>query len=438
MFPTSRTLRFFDRTDVGIQIDNYFGKELEDSSSSFQSLALYGLGGVGKSCVALKYAETRRRRNDIDAMFWVSSEKEVSMRQSFTNIALKLKLPNAEPKDHDENRTLVLDWLQTTSKLQYHPCHRQYSCDAESQWLIVYDNVESLDLLLNYWPDATHGQALITTRNRNFAFDPADGGLEITTWDAETGSQFLLHLLSTDISARLTSHEITSAHKLSINLSGHALAISHMAGLMYRRSWSISEFLDLYEKMPEKVHGVSGNRSINAIWELSFKSLSDESRTILGIMAFLAPDSIPQALFEVSDPACLPESLKFCVDPFMFSEHIETLLTVTLVKRDREQRAYSIHRLVQSSFKHFMTAEQRQQCFNDASILVASAFPRKDTEFAQLYHMWKPCSLYLQHVLSLRDFFREELASNARFAALKLYCELNNACQRSVVLCFDL
>jgi hypothetical protein len=203
-----------------------------------------------------------------------------------------------------------------------------------------------------------------------------------------------------------------------------------MAGLIYRRSWSISEFMEMYKKMPDKVHGVSGNSSINALWEFSFKSLSNESRTILGVMAFLSPDNIPETLFEAREQGSLQHSLKFCTDPFTFSEHIEALLTLALVKRSREQRAYSIHRLVQASFKFYMTPEERQQGFNDATILLASSFPRKDAQSAQLYQRWKACSLYLPHVLSLTDCFREEIKANPNFSVLPLYCELNNTCSR--------
>jgi hypothetical protein len=141
-------------------------------------------------------------------------------------------------------------------------------------------------------------------------------------------------------------------------------------------------------------------------------------------MSFLAPDSIPQALFEPRDPSVLPDSLKFCADPFDF------LMTLALIKRNKEQRAFSVHRLVQTSFKYFMTPEDRQKSFNDAKRLVSTAFPRKDSEFAQMYQLWKPCSLYLPHVLSLRDSFREEKKANSKFSALMLYCDLNNASQR--------
>ncbi|KAI1313744.1 NB-ARC and TPR domain protein [Xylaria venustula] len=417
IYPTSRTTRFFDRTEDIIQMDRYFNNGAQNANQPFRSLALYGIGGVGKSSVALRYAESRIHRKELDAMFWIAGEKEVTIRQSFTEIAMRLKLPGAQPRDHDQNRTLVLDWLQNT----------------ECKWLLVFDNVESDDLLATYWPTASRGQAVVTTRNHNFAFYPADGGLEITEWNTEKGSRFLVHLLSTDISNQLTEEEAQSALELSSNLSGHALALSLMAGLIHRRSWSIEEFVGIYKRQPQKVHGIFGNNSINALWDMSFRSLNEKASAILGVLAFLSPDNIPQALFEPKSPKAFPDSLEFCNDPFDFSDEMETLMTLALVKRNKEQRTFSIHRLVQASFRHFISRERLQKSFNDATLLVSAAFPRKDTEFAQMYHLWNQCSIYLPHVLSLKDSFREQKKANSEFSALMLYCDLNNACQRYLI-----
>ncbi|KAF2790021.1 hypothetical protein K505DRAFT_365114 [Melanomma pulvis-pyrius CBS 109.77] len=203
-----------------------------------------------------------------------------------------------------------------------------------------------------------------------------------------------------------------------------------MARLIHRRSWSIAEFVEIYKQRPKIVHGISGNSSINALWDLSFKSLDDQGRAILGEMCFLSPDFIAHTLFKEHSPKRLPESLRFCADPFLFKYEIENLLTLALIKRDKETRAFSIHQIVQTSFKYFMTPQQRQQSFNDAALLVAAAFPRKDSQNAQLYRFWNTCSLHLQHVLSLRDCFPEELRDNPMFLATKSYCELNNQCQR--------
>lgn len=118
---------------------------------------------------------------------------------------------------------------------------------------------------------------------------------------------------------------------------------------------------------------------------------------------------------------------------FRVSEAIENLLTLALIKRDEESRMLSVHRLVQVPFKHFMSSAERQRSFKDATILVSQAFPRRDSDIAQLYLMWDKCSLYLQHVLSLKDCCREELAVTPGFTVPPTYCDLSNACQRQVI-----
>jgi hypothetical protein len=109
-----RTSRFFDRIDVIQKIEDHFNED--GAEQSFRSLAIHGLGGIGKSIVGLRYAENKLRRGELDALFWVHSEKLVSIKQSSTDIAPRLKLPDARQGDHDENHALVLNWLQHTRK----------------------------------------------------------------------------------------------------------------------------------------------------------------------------------------------------------------------------------------------------------------------------------------------------------------------------------
>jgi hypothetical protein len=109
----------------------------------------------------------------------------------------------------------------------------------------VYDNAEDAGLLRSHWPLASRGQILITTRNPSLAFEVADTMMEMVSWDNKTGLKFLLHLLSTDLATELKEDEATSA-QLAQKLSGHALAISAMAGLIHRQSLSITEFMDFY------------------------------------------------------------------------------------------------------------------------------------------------------------------------------------------------
>lgn len=92
-----------------------------DLTSSLRSLALYGMGGVGKSHVAMKYLEKKQVAKDFDAIFWINAENPISIQQSFTDIALRLKLPDTGRATHDENRMIVKGWLQQTGMLERIP-----------------------------------------------------------------------------------------------------------------------------------------------------------------------------------------------------------------------------------------------------------------------------------------------------------------------------
>lgn len=115
ILPTKKPSRFFDRVDTFEKIDQVLGRE--GSKTSFRSIALFGLGGIGKSSIAARYIERKIEENEYDAVFWVYGEKTASLRQSFTDIAMRLKLPGAQLNLHDDNLILVQNWFQSTGKL---------------------------------------------------------------------------------------------------------------------------------------------------------------------------------------------------------------------------------------------------------------------------------------------------------------------------------
>lgn len=116
MMPQTRTTRFFDRVDVFEKLDQSLGPA---AGTSFQSVALHGLGGVGKSTIATNYVEKKFNEKEYNVVLWARAENRSSLRQSFTDIAMRLKLPEAKPQLHDENLVLVQDWFQSTGKSKF-------------------------------------------------------------------------------------------------------------------------------------------------------------------------------------------------------------------------------------------------------------------------------------------------------------------------------
>ncbi|KAF2963290.1 hypothetical protein GQX73_g10280 [Xylaria multiplex] len=426
MRPHTHTTRMFDRVDVFLQLDDLLDRK---TGSALCSVAMHGLGGIGKSTIASSYLERKYNENIYDICLWVRGETELSLQQSFTEIALRMKLPGARHQQHDENLVLVQDWLQSTGALR-HLIIKGYESNAHLvyKWLIVYDNVEDAETIMPYWLRSIPGKAIITTRNRSLAFEPASFGLEVTSWDGQMGCQFLFFLLRNSV-ARDTEAEEHSALALSQRLSGHALALQHMATLIHSGRFSIEEFMTMYLSDPRRAHA---SDELTALWDFSFRSLDKESFALLGVLSFLMPDQIPQEIFEHRESNQLPEGLKFCSDNFSLSAAISKLLKLALIKRDRDMRILSIHRVVQAQFKGFLSTQQRWNNFYRTVDLVRHVFPRENTTAGQLYDVWEACNTYAPHVINLKDCFNEEHAG-ANSKTLKVtssFCELLADCGR--------
>ena len=111
--PFSQNEHFYGREDVLKKIQSHLDWR---GSERLRTFTIYGRRGVGKTQVALEYAH--RNPSKFDAIFWIQCETSASLRQSFTNMALKLDLHGAnESGHHEENLFLVHEWLKKTGML---------------------------------------------------------------------------------------------------------------------------------------------------------------------------------------------------------------------------------------------------------------------------------------------------------------------------------
>jgi hypothetical protein len=114
-----------------------------------QAQALHGLGGVGKTQLALEYAH--RHAGDNDVVWWVAAEQPAAIPGQLVVLARRLGIPEAA--DQAETIAVLYDELR-----------------GRDRWLLVFDNAEDPADLRPWWPPES-GRVLVTSRN------PAWGGL---------------------------------------------------------------------------------------------------------------------------------------------------------------------------------------------------------------------------------------------------------------------
>jgi len=112
ILPDSRTLYFEGRDQCLLDIATYFiSGQTERNQLLIYSIC--GIGGVGKTELALRYS--KQYAEEYDARLWVRADSPESLRLGFTRIAIELGLPEAKVDgDPDHNLALVLHWFRVS------------------------------------------------------------------------------------------------------------------------------------------------------------------------------------------------------------------------------------------------------------------------------------------------------------------------------------
>ncbi|KAI1125908.1 hypothetical protein F5Y10DRAFT_294287 [Nemania abortiva] len=408
MRPSTETTPLFDREDVFLQLDNLLVQEEKSS------VAMHGLGGVGKSTIAYAYLERKYNDKVFDVCLLVRGETELSLRQSFTDIALGLKLDGAQQRRYGDNLALVQGWLKSTS----------------DKWLIVYDNVENAQTIMPYWASSAWGKAIITTRNPSLALEPAPVSLEVASLDDQMGQQFLFCLLDDFVGRRVEAKK-SLALALSRRLKGQAVALQNAAGLIREDTCTVEESMTKLLTEDRTAHGFD---EITAFWDFSFKHLDEDSLAVLGVLSFVAPDHITRDLLEPVVDGPLPDSPKVFYNLVRLSEVISMgLLSLGLIQENGDLQVISLNRVVQTQFKRFLGPEGRRTSFCHAVTLIHYAFfSRQFSGTGQLLDDWEICAKYAPHVISITDCFLEERAHDdtEAFSVPSTFHEFLTICER--------
>lgn len=158
---------------------NFTGREsvlskLADDLNSGQPATwiqtISGLGGIGKTQIALEYAYRYRFR--YDAVWWLRAEEEDTFAADYANFAKAADLPEKDAHDEQIIIDAVRSWLEQKRK-----------------WLFIFDNAREPEDILDYLPDESTGHVLITSRHQ--AWRKLGSSTNIDIWSRSESVDFL-------------------------------------------------------------------------------------------------------------------------------------------------------------------------------------------------------------------------------------------------------
>jgi tetratricopeptide (TPR) repeat protein len=334
--------------------------------------AIYGLGGVGKTQLAIEYAY--RYATDHDLVWWIPAEQPMTIPGRLAALARRLHLPDLSSLD--EQVALLFDEL-----------------GQRDRWLLMYDNATGPAALDGLHPPAGGGHLLITSRN------PAWRGMGATI-----GVTVLSRTESIAFLRRRGGLHEDAAAPLAEALGDLPLALEQAAAYLDETSTAPEEYLDLLKDRAGELFSLgapsNSEQTIATTWTLALRRAGDESpaaEQLLALCAFLSPENVPRSLL-TDHPDVLPEPLAAAArDRLGFQRALGALRRYSLVTATQE--GLDLHRLVQAITRQHLDAEQTQKWIAAALGLLTAAFPERPSD----PDMWPRSGRLLRHVLAVCD-----------------------------------
>ncbi|TVY72341.1 Transcription activator GutR [Fusarium oxysporum f. sp. cubense] len=258
---------------------------------------LQGLGGVGKTTIALEYAF--KYGGEYDFVFWIPAQTELDVLNTATALTRKLQIgaQYLETQQQPRSRAEVfLSWLQTLDK----------------PWLLIFDNVEELSTVMPIWPTNGQGHILLTSQNSKLAHF-CSSNIAVSPLDSSAGSRLFLayrtvaqNSLSQPIpSPKLSDHtdHREKAELIATELSGNPLAITAVAGLL--SSMSLEEILNTLQRyssfskiLPPGTSPtlVQYDSPFGVTWDKAQEKLDPSSRLLVQTLAMLSPTGLTEEI----------------------------------------------------------------------------------------------------------------------------------------------
>ncbi|MGN9836644.1 FxSxx-COOH system tetratricopeptide repeat protein [Nonomuraea sp. H19] len=364
----ARNAMFTGRSDLLDLLD----KKLQSGKTAVLPEALHGLGGVGKSQIAIEYCY--RHQEDYDLVWWIPSERLPIVRQAYVDLATHLELDVSEP-------TVTVPAVKEALRLG-----KPYS-----KWLLVFDNAEDVEEIQRFFPTNGPGKIIITSRSRNW-FRHANG-LEVDVFHREESRELL----------RRRGPEFTDAEadEIAERLGDLPLAIEQAAVLLAETGMPIADYLRLFDDKRAELLRMEGSALPVAVaWNISFERLRQTDPAalqLLQVCAHLAPEPIPWQILtssrDLAGPAELVEGLR---DPIALLRMIRAIGQYSLCKVNHRDNSLSLHRLVQRVVTSQMPTEDAHLAKHCGHLLLANADPKKPRD----RRSWPEYQALLPHVLA--------------------------------------
>ena len=323
-----------------------------------RSVALCGLGGAGKTSVAVEYAH--RHLPEVGLAWQFAAGDATVLAAGFGELAAQLGA-----RDVFDARDPV---ASVHGLLAAFP----------AGWLLVFDNAPDRASVETFLPPNGPGRVLITSQNPSW---PHGQALDVPVLDVEISAKFLV--------SRTGDPDKQAAIELAEELGGLPLALEQAAAYIQATVDSLAGYLAEFRRrradLLPRGEPVGYTGTVAAAWSLAFAQVEESApgaAGLLRLLAFCAPDAVPVGLLLQSrpglagqlSPAVAEVLAPLLGDALAVKDAVAALRRYSLV-RPAGDRTVTVHRLVQAVTADQMPDELRDAWRQAAAAVVEAALP---------------------------------------------------------------
>ncbi|PLB41701.1 Pfs, NB-ARC and TPR domain protein [Aspergillus candidus] len=371
---------------------------LQPAGSTSQKVAiLHGLGGIGKTQLAIQFA--RKHKHDFTAIFWLAGKDRSTLVRSLSSCLPRIQThavanEAATEEEAEQRASQVLKWL---------------AVPENQNWLLIFDNIDQYTPLQtsnnhgydikDFFPKADHGSILITSRLQRLM---------------ELGKSFPIERLTPKDASNLflqncgrSLSEIVDTG-LMTQLDGLPLAIAIAGAFMRETGTGIREYLEDYQESWSELQAQStptrhyhqGN--ILQTWAVSYQEIQKRDPTAAVLLLFLSFFDNQDIWYELIACGChcanVPDWFETAVGTkFDFKARIKTLIAFSLIETKPQGGSYRLHPVVQDWCIHVAATENHISRLRELA-LVCIGYMVPDTDkrdYARVQRRLLPHANYL-------------------------------------------
>lgn len=346
-----------------------------DGPQKLRIVALHGMGGVGKTSVAVEYAH--RHEPEFGVVWQFAAEDPVVLEAGFARLSALLATAGglAEPQDPVGSVHAVL-------------------ADSQLPWLLVFDNAPDPVSVREFLPGGGPGQVLITSQH---ALWPAGQGVEVPVLDVDVAARYLVN--------RSRDPDLAAARDLAAELDGLPLALEQAGAYIDAAGISLADYRVLFKDRRAELlarGGVAGHPAGVAatIWVALSQLEADAAATgLLRLLACLAPEPVPVGLILSGGGAASAQgtdvaaSVGLLGDKLAIGDAMAALRRYSLVT-PAGAGLVAVHRLVQAVIVESMPGGLAARWRRAVASLAEAAIP----ESASRPESWPVFAALLPHI----------------------------------------